>query len=392
MIKGFIVKNFLEEELELILTEPEKSGIAIQSVTGLGPGKAMLNIKEIASDDGGSFNGARTPVRNIVMNLIFVDEYETIEDVRQKTYRYFPLKRPLTLTVITDNITAEIDGYVESNEPEIFSEREGCQISIQCSKPYFYSKYEQITISSCEEPLFEFPFENPLIENPEDENIGYLVDKSMPDYSFYQDKNKYNLQISEGLIIGNINKYIINHVVDYVGSKSVGFQMEIEFLEDLKEWYISGIGYKYGYIVINSNRYSGKNMIIDLKKVNDIINNKNKSINSINNSDGETGEPPLPDRYGLTKGSSIIIDTRKKKKSIRYQTSSFDSDIKNKQFNILPALDDEEWFEISIGKNIFHISHTTDPTNNNLSSSDLEHVQTYKLEVQIKNEIFYEGV
>lgn len=165
MLKGFVIKNFLNERLELILTDPDQSGIIVESVTGLGPGKVTVNIKEIANGDGGSFNGARTPVRNIVMNLIFIAD-PTIEDTRQKTYRYFPTMKPLTLEVITDNHTLCIDGYVESNEPDIFSDQEGCQISILCPNPYFYTKDSQITTSSGETPMFEFPVDNELIKNP----------------------------------------------------------------------------------------------------------------------------------------------------------------------------------------------------------------------------------
>lgn len=171
MIKSFIIKNYLNDALELVLTNPEESGIAVKSVTGLGPGKATVNIKEIASDDGGSFSGARTPVRNIVMDLIFLAD-PTIEDTRQKTYRYFPTKKPITFIVVTDNHTLEIEGIVESNEPDIFSNMEGCQISILCANPFFHTKKEQITTSSGEKPMLEFPIDNELVENPEviDEN------------------------------------------------------------------------------------------------------------------------------------------------------------------------------------------------------------------------------
>lgn len=165
MIKKFIVKNYLNEILELELTNPDESGFIVQEVTGLGPDKSNLNIKEVANNDGGYFNSARTPVKNIVMNLLFVGT-PLIEDTRHKSYRYFPMKKPLTLTIVTDRHTLNIDGYVESNEPNIFSDQEGCQISILCPSPYFTSGKKQIVQSSGEKPLFEFPFSNELVPDP----------------------------------------------------------------------------------------------------------------------------------------------------------------------------------------------------------------------------------
>ena len=165
MIKSIAVTNNLNERLDLVLTNPEQSGIVVRSVSGLGPGKAILHINELANGDGGSYGGARTPVRNIVMNLAFLGN-PTIEDTRQLTYRFFPLKKPITLTVFTDNLEVNIDGYVESNEPDIFSNLEGCQISILCENPYFYTAKDQITTSSGIFPMLEFPVDNELVEDP----------------------------------------------------------------------------------------------------------------------------------------------------------------------------------------------------------------------------------
>ena len=55
-----------------------------------------------------------------------------------------------------------INGRVESNEPVIFSDREGTQISIICPDPYFRAidLEQDITTFYGVEPAFEFPFEN----------------------------------------------------------------------------------------------------------------------------------------------------------------------------------------------------------------------------------------
>lgn len=166
MIKSFSVTNDLNERMDLVLNDPWQSGIVIKSVDGLGPGKVTVHMKEVANGDGGFYSGSRMPIRNIVLNLAFVGS-PTIEDSRLLTYRYFPVKKTVTLTVVTDNNEVSIDGYVESNEPDIFSNLEGCQISILCSNPYFYTERDQLTTSSGIFPMLEFPIDNELIEDPE---------------------------------------------------------------------------------------------------------------------------------------------------------------------------------------------------------------------------------
>lgn len=159
MIKSLTVTNFLGESIVLELGRPEKSGFIVESIEGLGPCTATINAKEQATVDGAIYNSARVNSRNIVLSLKFLFA-PTIEDVRQKSYKYFPIKKPLTLKVETDNRIAEIQGYVESNEPDIFSKDEGTQISIICPDPYFYSTRDNVTLFSGIEAIFEFPFSN----------------------------------------------------------------------------------------------------------------------------------------------------------------------------------------------------------------------------------------
>ena len=138
MIRAVTVTNYLGDSIRLDLMRPEQSGFVVKEIKGLGPGKADMNFTNIASDDADLFNTARRGKRNIVLSLQFLFA-PTIEEVRLKSYKYFPIKKPLTLLIETDKRTAEIEGYVESNEPDIFSEDEGCGISILCPNPYFRS-------------------------------------------------------------------------------------------------------------------------------------------------------------------------------------------------------------------------------------------------------------
>lgn len=162
MIKSVTVTNHLNESITLELRASEKSGFLIKEIEGLGPAKANINTSDISTGDGSLYNSAKVNARNIVFTLKLLDS-PTIEDTRQKSYKYFPIKRRIKLLFETDNRICEIYGYVESNEPDIFSSQETTKISIICPNPYLYSSGDDgltITVFSGFEPVFEFPFSN----------------------------------------------------------------------------------------------------------------------------------------------------------------------------------------------------------------------------------------
>lgn len=185
MIKSVTVTNYLNESLKLELSKPEKTGIVVKKIEGLGPPTATINTTKVSSGDGEIYNSARAEKRNIVLTLAFMFS-PTIETVRQTTYKYFPIKKPVTLLFETDNRICKTVGYVETNEPDIFSDEESTQISIVCPNSYFTGVGNQgtsIVTFYGSEPNFEFPFSNesltePLIEfgiikNRQEENIWY---------------------------------------------------------------------------------------------------------------------------------------------------------------------------------------------------------------------------
>ena len=159
MIKTIKITNHLKESIELELTRPNKSGIYIQEITGLGPPTAHINTTEVATNDGSIFNSSRVTTRNIVLTLGFLFKPD-IETVRQLSYKYFPIKKQVKLKITTDNRVGEVYGYVESNEPNIFSERQTTQISLICPDPFIYAEGTNTTIFSGVESAFEFPFSN----------------------------------------------------------------------------------------------------------------------------------------------------------------------------------------------------------------------------------------
>lgn len=174
MIKTVIITNYRGESLTLELANPYSSGFAVTGINGLGPNKATINDVEVTTNDGSVFNSAKVNPRNIVLNLEFMaTDPDEVEALRQKTYKYFPLKKKLTFEIITDKRHVKIFGYTESNEPVIFSKNENTQISIICPYPFFQSVTERNRVMFYgEEPAFEFPFSNegeePVLE------MGYV--------------------------------------------------------------------------------------------------------------------------------------------------------------------------------------------------------------------------
>lgn len=164
MIKSVTAVNFKGESIKMDLFHPESSGFIIIKIDGIGPGKATVTKNDSKVYDGGTITSARLPSRNIKMEIQFL-WVNSIEDVRHKSYKYFPLKKPITLIFETDTRTVEIEGVVESNEPDIFSSEESTNISIICPDPYFYASGENARSKT------EFSGINPLFEIPSD--IGY---------------------------------------------------------------------------------------------------------------------------------------------------------------------------------------------------------------------------
>lgn len=159
MIKGLIVTNHNNESLELDLFHPEWSGLIIDDIDGMGPPTAVINSNEVATIDGGIFTSARTTQRNIVLTLSMMDN-PLIEDSRLLTYRYFPIKKPISIELLTDRRDAICYGYVESNQPTVFTDHESTQISIICPDPYFYDLEQSIEVFTGVKGVFEFPFWN----------------------------------------------------------------------------------------------------------------------------------------------------------------------------------------------------------------------------------------
>ena len=152
MLKKVVITNFRNESIEYNIEGVQaenESGLLITSIDGLGPVKATINMTDIPTSDGSVFNSARLNSRNIVIKAKFTSA-TSIEEARHLSYRYFPVKSKVKIQVVTDTRTVKTEGYVESNEPDIFYELCGCQISIICPSAFFEGDdvYEEFDLST----------------------------------------------------------------------------------------------------------------------------------------------------------------------------------------------------------------------------------------------------
>lgn len=309
MIQSFTVTNPNGKSMVCDLANPWKEGLAVASIDGLGPGQATINVADISSMDGGLFNSARKGTRNIVFNLIFVDnDTLTIEDIRRKCYAYFPLKKQVKLKFTTINGTNlkdyYIDGYVESNEPVIFSSQEGSTVSIICDNPYFYKQGQQEQIfNAYANPEFTFAFS----KDPED-----------------------SYDASHKLLMGDVVNFIVA-TLSYEGDADTGMVFDITFKSNVNTEYEES-----QYIRI-SNSLTNTSNRISLDKIDSLMRNYDDEFD------------------GIKTGDRLSFSTIRGKKYLTF--------IRNgTEYNVLNAIDSSsEWVYISSGQNTLRIDKT-DPS------------------------------
>ena len=162
MIKQVTITNYLGEDVVYKIEGVDvntNNGLLITEIEGLGPVKADINKSKLATASGEIVNSVHLNGRDITITALFT-YCNTIEEARLASYKFFPIGKRLTFLIETDNRLAAVDGYVESNEPDIFSDMEEMKISVVCEDSFFTSPNKDETIFAGIDPLFEFPFDN----------------------------------------------------------------------------------------------------------------------------------------------------------------------------------------------------------------------------------------
>ena len=162
MLRDIYITNPRGETLKIDITRPDLSGIIVNAIEGLGPGKSTISTVTTAVPNVHAFQGTSRGIRNIVFSLLYDFTDGNIEEKRLKTYRFFPIGEKITMRFVTDSRHVITEGYVESNVPVMFSSMTGTSISIVCPDPNLYS-YTEYSDTGAVVPDFEFEFSNESI-------------------------------------------------------------------------------------------------------------------------------------------------------------------------------------------------------------------------------------
>lgn len=126
--------------LELPLFGADEEVIQVKGVDGLGPVKANISSSPYGVVSGEAITGTSVGKRNVVLSLGLNPDWETqtIDELRKLLYKYFMPEADVTLRFTTTHLPlCQIDGVVESLEPNIFAKDPEIQVSVICPRPDF---------------------------------------------------------------------------------------------------------------------------------------------------------------------------------------------------------------------------------------------------------------
>lgn len=126
----------------------------LDNVTGLNPPAASISLTENVGD-GDEFQHSRTGRRNIVINIHIKG---LVDDNKNEIYQVIQTGKYIKLYISTKSKNVWIEGYVESNEIDDFTNDTICQISVLCPDPWFKDVSESINSINTVQPKFHFPF------------------------------------------------------------------------------------------------------------------------------------------------------------------------------------------------------------------------------------------
>ena len=146
MIDFIRVMNSNAEILELPIKGAKNTGLIVTNVEGLGPPQADVQLRQYTTMHGSKYQNAFIKSRNIVLTMLYENVYDNdgritsdIENARLLSYNFFGTSKKIRIRIKTNEKDVYTDGYVESYEPVIFSNRTGCTVSVICPDPMFYN-------------------------------------------------------------------------------------------------------------------------------------------------------------------------------------------------------------------------------------------------------------
>lgn len=146
---NIIVENHLGQKLTL------SKNFQVVNVDGLTPSSATINTFGAGISDGTFYNSSYVNQRNIVLTIV---PEGNVEKARLTLYRYFKPKYKVRLYFTTSTRDVYIDGYVETFEGALYSQKQAFQISVICPQPFFKDINAIVVDQSVVNSTFQFPF------------------------------------------------------------------------------------------------------------------------------------------------------------------------------------------------------------------------------------------
>lgn len=226
----------------LALTQNE-SDFQVYNIQGLNPPNAQINVSKIAGIDGARFNSSSLDPRNIV---IYIKLNGNIENNRIYLYSFFSTNEKCKFYYKNGSRDVYIEGFVETNECDLFTNNEIMQVSILCPNPYFKAMTEIVDDISKAVPVFEFPFSindgEPVVMSEFD------ITKITNVYNDSENETGVTIEID---VLGNINLIQINNI-----STGEVFKVRYNFIESDKVVINTNKGEKSVILIRNGLKYN----------------------------------------------------------------------------------------------------------------------------------------
>lgn len=212
---------------------PSDDPVHIRNIDGLNPVKADITTTPSGTSRGETKQGSSTGKRNIVITLGLNPDWsvETMSSLRQRLYSYFMTEAWVKLRFYSDEMaTVDIEGTVESCDPNIFSQDPEMQISIINEKPDFIDIDATIyhgTVDDDGETWMEIAYDGTVSSG-----LELRVDRSVETVA-YSGSITISVQNFKGIQVITVNPATVDTLNSYKMSSVQGHKrVQLEALAD----------------------------------------------------------------------------------------------------------------------------------------------------------------
>lgn len=182
------VRTLLGELLTLTLENPT-NGYLVEDILGLDPVKATISSSTFANFPGAKFEASRREIRNILIKLKLEPNYtlsQTARQLRTDLYDFFQSDTEVSLRFfMTDGLTVDIAGRVESCDAPPFSQEPRAAVSIMCFNPDFLALTPVVVSEDTVATLTEFHINYPG-NIPTGFTFVMNVNRTLGEFTIYQ--------------------------------------------------------------------------------------------------------------------------------------------------------------------------------------------------------------